>query len=126
MIFSLITSKMLMNKMTFGLQADRKKWLILLEVFVQVMLIGRFIVASFEVGDKTETTSFIVICSILLLLTELLPFAFLVRIMVNRLSVLNKSLKPADSIPPMDKSSSIETDDSLLDFGIDDITYNSE
>ena len=112
--------------MTFGLQADRKKWLILLEVFVQVMLIGRFIVASFEVGDKTETTSFIVICSILLLLTELLPFAFLVRIMVNRLTVLNKSLKPADSFPPMDKSSSIETDDSLLDFGIDDITYNSE
>ena len=107
MIFSLITFKMLMNKMTFGLQAGSKKWLILLEVFVQFMLMGRFIVACFEVGEKTETTSFIVICSMLLLLTELLPFAFLVRSMVSRLAVFNNSLKPADHIPFIEKSSSI-------------------
>ena len=47
MVLSAITFHKLMGKLTFGLQKEKRKWLCFLEVFVQIMLVGRLIILTF-------------------------------------------------------------------------------
>ena len=64
---------MLKSKMTFGELAKRKKWLYMLEGFVQLILVGRMLVITFEVSVWENETAAIVIIVVYLLITELIP-----------------------------------------------------
>ena len=64
---------LLKSKMTFGVLAKRKKWLYMLEGFVQLILVGRMLVITFEVSVWENDTAAIVIIVVFPLQTELIP-----------------------------------------------------
>ena len=89
--------------MTFGMQQERRKWLCMLEMFVQIMLTGRLIINVLQIRNCTGGVSFIIYYSAYLLLTELLPFGFLVYSMIKRLKVYKKAREHIRSYYQQDK-----------------------
>ena len=126
-IFSLVLAVRLGRAMGFGQLKKRKKWLIIFEVFVQIMLYGRAFFLALTTFIDLPDLPLIVCLFLFILLTELIPFAYLVYSMALRLKAFKKTRKLMDSFRSSSTVSK-ETEEAikirLHAVGVDDLTYS--
>ncbi len=89
MVFSAIMMKKLSGMMTFGFLKRRIRWLWYLEIFIQIMLVGRLVILSIKYIESTLV--YTVTFCIILVVTELVPFTFIVINIVQRLLMYRKT-----------------------------------
>lgn len=91
MIFSAFMMVKIVRMLNYGIYREKRKWLYILEVFLQLMLIGRIVLLISSHILKLAPVSMKVVVSLVLLCTELIPFALIVWNMIIRLKVYNKA-----------------------------------
>ena len=122
---SWILAAKLSGKMQFGLLKQRRKWVFLLEGFVQVLLVGRLIITVLERMQYKRSLGIVFNLTfiIVLLFTELIPFGFLVYVMSRRFKVYVQAKR---NLSGSLKSSEISIEDEHLVYGIDNIDYDKD
>ena len=79
--------------MKFGLLKKRRKWIYLLEVYVQVMLVGRLITAVLQrlFYQNHHNVWFIVTFVSVMVFSEIVPFIYLTHSALRRLKIYKKA-----------------------------------
>lgn len=88
-VLSLTLTVVLSRKMSFGALQARKKWLYLMEVFIQLIIAGRCVILALT-NTFIQPNAWVAIFSTYLFVTELVPFIYLVFSMVQRLKVYKR------------------------------------
>ena len=89
MTFSLYLCGLLAKQMAFGTMIKVKKWLYLMEFFIQFMMIGHLAILILK-NFYIRGTVWTIVFSLQMVLTEIIPFAYLVFGMFYRLKIYQK------------------------------------
>ena len=89
MTFSLYLCHLLAKQMEFGTMIKVKKWLYLMEFFIQFCMIGHLAILILKYFHITQT-AWTIVFTLQMVLTEIIPFAYLVLGMFYRLKIYQK------------------------------------